>query len=171
MTKTEEPVTQHEPRAEIRGFIDDLSSLDTGPLALFKRNAGENLARSRRILPTFYRLLPRSVSREKDVETYFLVATLYARHDRLGGNGNFAHSMSQIVNRGANRDSVSRRLAIIIDSHRLELPFRLRQAVGLVKSFDHPVDWCWLLDDLLRWDDPSRRVQKAWAKTYFGSPS
>ena len=54
------------------------------PLALFKRNAGEDLAGSRGVLPTFYRLLPRSVSRERDIETYFLVANTYAHHDRAG---------------------------------------------------------------------------------------
>jgi len=169
MVETQDKISEHGVAPEIRSFIDSLSGLDAGPLASFKRNAGEDLAGSRGALPTFYRLLPRSVRREKDIETYFLVATLYARHDRPGGTGNFAQCMKEIINRGANRESVSRRLAIVLDSHRDELPFRLRQAVGLVRSYECPIDWSRLLDDLLRWDDPRRRVQKAWARTFFGS--
>jgi CRISPR system Cascade subunit CasB len=78
--------------------------------------------------------------------------------------------MSDLVGSGANPDSVSRRLAIVLDSHRGELPFRLRQAVGLARSHERPIDWQRLLHDLLRWDDPRRSVQKAWARTFFRSP-
>ncbi len=166
MSETPDKIRGREVVREILIFIAGLSVLDTGPLALFKRNAGEDLAGSRGILPTFYSLLPRSVRRTTDAETYFLVATLYARHDRPGGTGNFAQCMKEIIDR-RNVHSVSRRLAVILDSHRDELPFRLRQAVGLVKSYERPIDWARLLSDLLRWDDPYRRVQKEWARTFF----
>jgi len=169
MVETQHKIREHEVVPEIQSFIGDLSALDAGELALFKRNAGEDLAGSRGILPTFYRLLPHSVGREKDIETYFLVATLFAGHNRPGGTGDFAQCMKEIVNRGANADSVSRRLAIVLDSHREELPFRLRQAVGLVKSYECPIEWSRFLQDLLRWDDPRRRVQKAWARTFFST--
>jgi CRISPR system Cascade subunit CasB len=171
MIESRDRIREQKVARDIQSFIVELSGLETGSLALFKRNAGENLSGSRGVLPTFYRLLPRSVGRERDIETYFLVATLYARHDRPGGTGNFAQCMREIVNRGANDESVSRRLAIILDSHREELPFRLRQAVCLVRSYELPIDWALLLEDLLRWNEPHRRVQKGWARTFFGSPA
>ena len=62
-------------------------------------------------------------------------------------------------------------MAILIDAHRGEIPFRLRQAVRLVASHERPIDWRKLLTDLLRWDHPSRWVQKSWARSYFGALS
>jgi CRISPR system Cascade subunit CasB len=67
-----------------------------------------------------------------------------------------------------NRDGVDRRAAVLLDAHRAELPFRLRQAVRLAASHERPIDWRRLLADLLRWEHPRRPVQKAWARSYFG---
>jgi len=63
------------------------------------------------------------------------------------------------------------RLALLLDSS-LEpdggtLPYRLRRTVSLVLSRKGHITWPVLLDDLLSWDAPSRRVQKAWARSYY----
>ena len=171
MTETDAKIRDREVAPEIRNSSTGFPDLTSGRLALFKRNAGADLAGSRGVLPTFYRLLPRSVRHERDIETHFLIATLYARHDRPEGAGNFAQCMLEIVSRGANHEGVSRRLAIVLDSHRDELPFRLRQAVGLVRSYEYPIDWTRLLDDFSDGMIHAAGVQKTWARTYFGSPS
>jgi CRISPR system Cascade subunit CasB len=152
-------------------FIVRLAGLGPGPRARLKRNAGNFLAEARGVLPLFYQLLPRAVDRPRDVETYFLVATLYGLNPRPGGRGDFAETLARIASAGGiSREGVDRRVAVLLDSHRGELPFRLRQAVRLVAAHERPVDWVRLLSDLLRWDHPGRLVQKAWARSYFGSP-
>ncbi|RTI27569.1 type I-E CRISPR-associated protein Cse2/CasB, partial [Thermus scotoductus] len=42
----------------------------------------------------------------------------------------------------------------------------LRQAVGLVEG---ALDFAQLLEDLLRWFDPKRRVQARWAREFYGA--
>ena len=149
---------------EVQQFIERLAKLDPGPRAAFKRNAGATLAESRGVLPELFRITPPKVTRPSDVETYFLIATL---HSLPGGSGNFAACLKGIVDRGANKETIARRLAILLDSHRDELPFRLRQLVQLVRSFERPIAWPDLLNDLLRREHPRRIVQKAWADTFF----
>jgi CRISPR system Cascade subunit CasB len=156
---------------EITRFIDHLEDLEAGPRAQFKRNAGNALAEARGVLPLFYRILPGRIVRRGEVETYFLVATLHGLNPRAGFQGNFAQTMASVAgDPGANRQGIDRRVAILLDSHRGELPFRLRQAVRFVASHERPIDWPRLLHDLLRWDHPGRVVQKTWARSYFGAP-
>jgi CRISPR system Cascade subunit CasB len=156
---------------EITRFIDRLDALDPGPRARLKRNAGNTLAEAHGILPLFYRTLPGSIVRHRDVETYFLIATLHGFNPRQGFQGNLARTLASVAgDSAANRDGIDRRVAILLDSHRGELPFRLRQAVRFIASYERPIDWPRLLHDLLRWDHPGRIVQKSWARSYFGTP-
>ncbi len=156
---------------EITRFIDRLDALEPGPRARLKRNAGNTLAEARAVLPLFYRILPGRIVLRTHVDTYFLVATLHGLNPRPGFQGNFARTLANVADAPAvNRDGVDRRVAVLLDSHRGELPFRLRQAVRFVASHERPIDWPQLLQDLLRWDYPSRIVQRAWARSYFGTP-
>jgi CRISPR system Cascade subunit CasB len=155
---------------EVERFITRLAGLGPGPQARLKRNSGTTLAESRGILPLFYQILPRTVARPRDVESYFLVATLYGLNPRPGGRGDFATTLLAVASaRTVSKEGIDRRVAVLLDSHREELPFRLRQAVRLVAAHERPVAWPRLLTDLLRWDHPGRVVQKAWARSYFGS--
>ena len=59
----------------------------------------------------------------------------------------------------------------LIDGHKPgggELAYRLRQTVKLANGHEVGVDWLQLLKDLERWQYPEKRVQKAWARSYFG---
>jgi CRISPR system Cascade subunit CasB len=57
---------------------------------------------------------------------------------------------------------------VLLNSHVDELSRHLRHAVGLLKSREVPVDWVQLLHDIPRWDYPSRRVQRDWARAFWG---
>jgi CRISPR system Cascade subunit CasB len=154
---------------EVEAFIDRLQEADVGERARLKRNAGQSLGEGRGVLPLFFRILPRTVGRGRDVETYFLVATLFPLNPE-SGTGDFGQTLLRVARAPhVNRDGVDRRMAILLDAHRAELPFRIRQAVRLAASHDRRVDWRRLLADLLRWESPTRFIQKRWARSYFGS--
>ena len=68
-------------------------------------------------------------------------------------------------------ESVDRRFTVLLGANREDLPQHLRHAVSLLKSKDVPVDWARLLDDLKWWDDDDRRVQRRWAKAFWGRTS
>ena len=59
-------------------------------------------------------------------------------------------------------------MAVLLDAPLDDLPFRLRQVVALAASADIGINWRSLLGDLLWWDHPARRVQRRWARSYFG---
>src|SRR4051812_28550444 len=85
------------PRPEVVRFISALEDLGPGPRARLKRNAGEDLAGSRGVLPLFYQILPRAVTRPRDVETYFLVATLYGLAPGPAPPGNLARTLREVA--------------------------------------------------------------------------
>jgi CRISPR system Cascade subunit CasB len=67
-----------------------------------------------------------------------------------------------------NRPSVERRFVGLLNCHADDLDKHLRQAVGLLKSKDIPIDWTRLLHDIQGWIWESRNVQLAWARAFWG---
>jgi len=149
---------------QVQVFIDRLGKLNPGDRARLKRNSGRTLAEAHNALGLFYRLLPPGVP-ERDYETYFLVATLYPMAED-GGADNLGQSLRRA--QGArNKAGLDRRVEILLDADRTQLPFRLRQAIHFLHSNRVRVNWPQLLADLLYWNAPSRSVQQRWAKSYF----
>lgn len=113
---------------------------------------------------------------QRDEEIYFLVATLYPSNN-LDHTGDFGATMRDVFYRSG-AESVHRRMAILLDSTfdylgdgqwgGGELSFRLRQAVRMAAGHNVGINWIRLLEDLCRWMHPAKRVQKRWARSYFG---
>jgi CRISPR system Cascade subunit CasB len=160
------------PAEEFVGRLEELGHRDSarGDLARLRRCAGRSLGECPEAFGLFYRLLPYPVrGRERDEELYFLVATLFASDPRSSGARNFGATMAALaISRGAGREGIDRRMAVLLDTPREDLGFRLRQLVALAASSDVGVNWRVLLSDLLWWDHPARRVQRRWARSYFG---
>ena len=53
-----------------------------------------------------------------------------------------------------------------------EMAFRLRQAVKYALSQNDrlTIDWPRLLQDMLDWNWPNKRVQKQWARSFYAVP-
>ncbi|MBN1977395.1 MAG: type I-E CRISPR-associated protein Cse2/CasB [Anaerolineae bacterium] len=149
---------------QVQLFMDRLSQLEPGERARLKRNAGHPLAEAGKVLGLFYRLLPLGVS-EREYETYFLAATLYPMAEG-GGAGNLGASLRRAQSK-ANKKGLDRRVEILLDADRAQLPFRLRQAIHFLQSNRVKVNWPLLLSDLLWWSAPGRNVQQRWARSYF----
>jgi CRISPR type I-E-associated protein CasB/Cse2 len=157
-------MTKHEPDPQVLKLLQNLSALDAGEKARLKRDAGKPLVEAQS-LGLFYRLLPYGLSAVQE-EIYFLVATLYPLADG-GGKGNLGASLRRARD-PKNHKGLDRRVEILLDSDATQLPFRLRQAVRLLKSNRVTVNWQQLLEDLQRWNYSNRAAQKQWARAYFG---
>ena len=122
------------------------------------------------LLGLFFRLLPPSVPKYQE-ETYFLVATLFPLTES-GNEGNLGDSLSQVYDKRYSQ-GLDRRVEVLLDADREQLPFRLRQAIRFLESKRQgklgAVHWPRLLQDLLAWDHPKRYVQEQWARAYFAS--
>lgn len=174
-------MTTDESRTQIHRFVRELERLaerkteDRAALARLKRCAGRPLAESLEALPLLYEL-GRSGIPEHAEEQFFLVATLFPfapsrlrAEEAAEGRQDFGGTLRWLATRPkVNADGVDRRVTVLLDADRDELPFRLRQAVRMLAQHDPAVDWRLLLRHLLAWESPSRWVQKRWARSYFG---
>lgn len=100
-------------------------------------------------------------------KAYYLVAGLYAHHQKQRDDLPFARAYYQVAkDRGS--DSLERRFLALLDSDEEEIVYRLRQAVSLLQ--DTGFNWAGLLNDLLFWHVPERRnqVKVAWARQFYG---
>ena len=164
------------PVDEFVGKLEALTQRDAAraDLAKLRRCAGRSLAECPEVFQLFYHLLPYLVrGDDREEERYFLVATLFALDPRSSGARDFGASMravaiSRSVDRQGLDDGVSRRMAVLLDAPADDLAFRLRQVVALAASADIGVNWRSLLNDVVWWDHPARRVQRRWARSYFG---
>jgi len=160
------------PAEEFVQRLEELGHRDSAraDLARLRRCAGRSLGECPEAFQLFYRLLPYPVrGRDREEELYFLVATLFALNPRSSGARDFGATMAALAtSRGAGREGVDRRIAVLLDAPLEDLGFRLRQLVALAASADVGVNWRTLLGDLLWWDHPARRVQRRWARSYFG---
>lgn len=98
---------------------------------------------------------------------HYLVAGLWAAHWREGRTG-AVHSLAQAsathqIKSGS--ASIERRFISLLDADREQLPHRLRQMIALLA--DQPIDFDALLDDLLRWNNESKRIQNTWARDFY----
>lgn len=167
--------TTDEALAPVDQFVTTLEGLarkdsSHGDLATLRRSVGRTLAESPDSYQLFYRLLPYQVrGREREEETYFLTATLFAVNPKSSPARNFGATMRLVaLARGAGSAGIDRRMAVLLDASGDELGFRLRQAIRLAAAEDVGVNWPTLLSDLLWWEHPKRRVQRRWARSYFG---
>jgi CRISPR system Cascade subunit CasB len=168
----------HAVAASVDGFIGKLEALTQrdaarADLARLRRCAGHSLAECPQVFQLFYGLLPYSVrGDDREEERYFLVATLFALDPKSSGASDFGASMRVVAgSRRAGQEGVDRRMAVLLDAPSDDLAFRLRQLAALAASADVGINWRSLLSDILWWDHPARRVQRRWARSYFGGGS
>jgi CRISPR system Cascade subunit CasB len=165
--------------ATVESFIENLYKLNRGEKAVLKRNAGFTLAESRGAMSIFYRILPPRLLDCKDEEIYFLIATLFGLNE-LSHQGDFGTTM-QLIKTKSQSENTDRRMKILLDSEFSlidgfrpgggEMAYRLRQCVKLAKNHEIGVEWLELLKDLRYWSYPEKRIQKKWARSYYGTKS
>ena len=155
-----------EPDPKVKTFLERLVRLDAGDKAKLKRDAGKTISEAQSI-GLFYRLLPYGLNAAQE-DPCFLTATLYPMAGG-GAAGNLGASLRRARD-PKNHKGLDRRIEILLDADKTQLPFRLRQAIQFLKSKRVSVNWQRLLEDLQRWNRPSRIAQKQWARAYFALP-
>lgn len=159
-------------------FIDYLESLasqeNRGALAALRRGLGQPPG----TVAAMYRYVVPWVPAEANAwqeGVYYLIASLFSLHPMSGNVGNLGDSFRLAAGKepappAEDRVSpVERRFTALLAAHPDDLPNHLRQAIGYLASKEVPVNWRQLFRDLFYWSDPSRRVQKAWARAFWGS--
>lgn len=105
---------------------------------------------------------------------YYLVAGLFALHP---ANWRKEEGDKQLSNLGASfawlkekadSDSIEKRFIALLDCHEDDMAEHLRHAVSLLRSKEIPIDWAQLLRDLRSWSHEDRRVQRRWARAFWG---
>lgn len=105
---------------------------------------------------------------EHQRRTVYLAAGLWAVAQRRTSGASI--SLVEALRRTSSRSEsggAERRLIGLLDADSDELVWRLRQAVQLVAADGQALDWPRLLDDLLSWQHPTRRVQQRWAREFW----
>lgn len=168
------------PGGRERGFIDYLQGFvdreDRAPLAMLRRGLGKSPGEAaemhRYVLPFL-----REDARWGEEEAYYRVAALFAWHQRDWRRGeeqptgrltNFGASFAWLA-RETKSESIEARFVALLNCGLDDLSEHLRHGVGLLKAHDIPIDWAWLLRDLQQWEREDRRVQRAWARAYWGT--
>jgi CRISPR system Cascade subunit CasB len=159
-------VPRAEPGREQRG--------DRAALAALRRAAGKPPGSVPDAYPAVYRALGEEALPPWEEEPYFIVASLFALYpegswpsDAASGARNLGASFARLAERTAS-GSIEQRFQALLDSHREALVEHLRHAVSLCRAHGVPVDWVELLDDVRHWESDSRRVQRKWARTFWG---
>ena len=98
---------------------------------------------------------------------FYLVAALFALHPKSIEFGNMGVHMAKARSEGG-EDALERRFTALLAAHPDDLPDYLRQAVSFLKSKDVPINWNQLIWDLQKWNDEDRRIQKEWARSFWG---
>lgn len=156
-------------------FIQYLQSLadnqDRGALAALRRGLGQPAWSVPEMYPYVVPRLPANLSAAQEA-AYYLTASLFALHPKSTAQGNLGGHLAQ-AKQGGNEDAIERRFTALLAAHPDDLPGYLRQAVSFLKSKEIPVNWEQLLYDLQAWEHPDRRarVQKEWARAFWGRPA
>jgi len=158
---------------ESNSFIEYLEGLasreERGALAALRRGLGNPPGTTVEMFRYVEPFLPERRRAEQEA-AYYLVAALFALHPKSTRQGNFGNHMAAIRKEGDD-DALERRFTVLLAAHPDDLPNYLRQAVGVLKYKECPIHWVQLLRDIQFWDLPDRRVQKAWARSFWGKSS
>jgi CRISPR system Cascade subunit CasB len=104
-------------------------------------------------------------------DTLYLVASLYALHPDPGGRGTLGDAMRRVWLSRGQTEAIEKRFVHVLDSHRDDLPGRLRQAISLCRSESVPIDWTQLARDLIGWDHEAGFAQRRWSMQFWGEQS
>ena len=146
-------------------YLNKRAESDSSVVAALRRSLSFDPGTDTRVFPLVEPWLGDASVKRRFI--IYLAAGLWASAARRTTGS--AIPIAQALRRISESPSSQLRFTRLLDADLDELPWRLRQAVALLNSSGVAIDWPALLDDLLRWEAPSRTVQKRWAQHYWRS--
>lgn len=135
-------------------------------LAHLRRGLGKPAGTATEMYPYIGNFFPKVPNRKYE-DALFLIGSLFGFYsDAKMTSGNFGDSMASIKDESG---SIEKRFVALLNSNYDDLHQHLRQAVGLLKSKEKPINWEQLFKDLLAWENDSKNVQYRWARGFWGS--
>ena len=167
---TEPATVSAEPEKEDR-VIKYLKSLNKPPQnraasAHLRRGLGKPPKTAMEMFPYLGRFLSNDTKPNYE-NTVFIVAALFAYYpDAKNTSGNLGASLRELKE---NSDSIEKRFVALLNAEAEDLPYYLRQIIGLLKSNDVAVNWERLFKDIQSWNSDKRFVQQKWAEQFWGN--
>ena len=163
------PINTVEMSAESR-FIGYLKGLekrqDRAALAHLRRGLGKPPKTAMEMFPYLGRFLSHDAKPNYE-NTVFIVAALFAYYpDAKNTSGNLGASLRELKE---NSDSIEKRFVALLNAEAEDLPYYLRQIIGLLKSNAVAVNWERLFKDVQNWNSDKRFVQQKWAEQFWGN--
>jgi CRISPR system Cascade subunit CasB len=157
-------------------FISALEHLvmndNRAALAALRRGLGQRPGETMELYPYVVPYVQR-LQYTSGENAYYIVASLvglYPTPSWQRGDGkqltNFGASLALLKDDSS--DNLEKRFIALLNAHADDLPEHLRHAISLLKSKDKPVNWLQLLRDIKQWDREDRKVQRLWAKSFWG---
>jgi CRISPR system Cascade subunit CasB len=158
-----------EPIAE-DNFIRYLKSLekrqDRAGLARLRRGLGKPPKTAMEMFPYLGQFLSHD-SKPRYENAVFIVAALFAYYPGAQSNvGNLGASLRKMKD---DSDSIEKRFVALLNAEAEDLPYYLRQIIGLLKSKEIAVNWERLFKDVQNWNSDKRIVQQKWAEQFWGN--
>lgn len=161
------------------GFIKYLEGLvkrqDRAALAHLRRGLGKPPKSSMEMYPYLGRFMSDDTGKKKTnhrrENAVFIVAALFAYYPDAKTNiGNLGASLRRLTD-DSDSKSIEKRFVALLNAEADELPYYLRQIIGLLKSNEKSVavNWEQLFKDIQNWNSDSRRVQNDWARQFWGN--
>jgi len=153
-------------------YLEDLArNEDRAALAALRRGLGKRPGEAAET----HRYVLRFNPEQWEETAYYLVAGLFAMHPESWSRKeddkrltNLGASFAGMKSKADSDSSIERRFVALLDCHEDDLAEHLRHAVSLLRSKEIPVDWLQLLQDLRNWTHEERRVQRRWARAFWG---
>ncbi len=148
-------------------FIGYLLSLakegkeDLGALADLRSGLGKEPGAMARVHKHVVPYLPEKRYNDR---WYYLTATLFGAFPKYLKDRSLGAAFRPLRQKS---DSMEARFVALLNAHAEDVDAHLRYAVRLLKSYDEPLDWFRLFEDLLQWDHPEGYVQLRWARDFY----
>jgi CRISPR system Cascade subunit CasB len=147
-------------------YLNDTLAQDRGALAALRRGLGQPPGQA----PEMIRFIAPFISDDTNYwreQALYMVASLFGLHPSNTPSGNMGDHFEKL--KSGDDTALERRFTALLSSHPEELNVYLRQAVGVLKSKEIPVNWDQLLQDVTRWGYPESRdrVRRDWAYRFW----
>lgn len=167
------PINAPETTAESR-FIGYLKGLekrqDRAALAHLRRGLGKPPKTAMEMFPYLGRFLSHDTKPNYE-NTVFIVAALFAYYpDAKHASGNLGASLRELSDKTDSK-SIEKRFVALLNAEAEDLPYYLRQIIGLLKSNDIGVNWEKLFFGVQNWKNENLKetIQSQWAKQFWGN--